>query len=381
VKVVIVGCGIVGAAIAYELSQIPQLEIRVFDRQLPAQASTGAALGVLMAVISQKPKGNALQRRLGGIQTYDQWIPQLEAITNRKIPYNRQGILRLCGLGEDLDRWRSLAEIRRAQGLQLELCDRDYLAANYPHLSLEQVIGAVYSPGDRQVDPTALTLAIVAAAERNGVTFDFNTPVILESFSIQENSGKLAHLHMPSETIALDWLIIAAGLGSASLTANLQNPVDIRPVLGQAVQITLEQPLGLPHRQPVISENDINLVPLGKGKYWLGATVEFEGAETQHFTTLQPNPARLEAMMHQAIALVPALKNAKIIQQWSGLRPRPEGRPAPIVELLTGYRNVILASGHYRNGILLAPTTAKQVREIIQPDPPPFPPERETAKN
>ncbi|MEX0269939.1 NAD(P)/FAD-dependent oxidoreductase [Leptolyngbyaceae cyanobacterium UHCC 1019] len=367
-KVVIVGCGIVGAAIAYELSQIPQLEIKVFDRQAPAQAATGAALGVLMAAISQKPKGNALQKRLLGIQTYDQWIPQLEAMTNRKIPYNRQGILRLCFAGDDLiqdelERWRSLAKIRHTQGWQLEICDLADLAANYPHLNLEQVIGAVYSPCDRQVDPTALTLALVAAAERNGVSFQFNTPVILEPASQEAN--RTFRLHSP-KTIELDWLIIAAGLGSAALTTSLQQPVDIRPVLGQAVQISLESPLGLPNHQPVITGNDINLVPLGNGKYWIGATVEFGATETQYLTPPQPNQDRLEEMMQQAIALVPALKNAKIIQQWSGLRPRPEGRPAPIVERLAGYPNVILASGHYRNGILLAPATAKQVSEIIQ---------------
>jgi glycine oxidase len=362
VKVVIVGCGIVGAAIAYELSQIPRLEISVFDRQAPAQASTGAALGVLMAAISQKPKGNPFQKRLLGIQTYDQWIPQLEAMTNRKIPYNRQGILRLCFDGEDMERWRSLAKIRHTQGLQLELCDRAFLTATYPHLNLDQVIGAVYSPCDRQVDPTALTLALVAAAERNGATFHFNTPVVLES---SQKADGIFRLHTP-ETLDLDWLIIAAGLGSTALTASLQQPVDIRPVLGQAVQVALKSPLGLPEHQPVITGNDLNLVPLSDGKYWIGATVEFGEAETQCLTAPQPNADRLEAMMMQAIALVPALKNAKIIQQWSGLRPRPEGRPAPIVERLTGYPNVILASGHYRNGVLLAPATATQVKEIIQ---------------
>ncbi len=362
-----------GAAIAYELSQIPHLSIEVFDRQAPAQASTGAALGVLMASISQKPKGNSLQRRLLGIQTYDQWIPQLEALTNRKIPYNRQGILRLFFGGEDLDRWRSLVSIRHDQGLQLELCDLPDLAAHYPYLCLDQVISAVYSPSDRQVDPTALTLALVAAAELNGVSFQFNTPITLESIDSQANSqasrAKLSCLHTAAATIDLDWLIIAAGLGSSCLTASLRQPLDLRPVLGQAVQIALENPGELPEQQPIIAGNDVNLVPLGKGSYWIGATVEFSDAKTHDCETPQPSADRLEAMMQQAIAWVPALKNATVIKQWSGLRPRPEGRPAPIVELLTGYHNVIVASGHYRNGVLLAPATAKKVSEMIQQAP------------
>lgn len=364
-KVVIVGCGIVGVAIAYELSQVPHLKITVLDQRQPAQASTGAALGVLMAAISQKAKGKNLQMRLAGIQIYDEWISQLEAAISRKIPYNRQGILRLCFPGEDLERWRSLAEIRSLQGFPLEICDRAQLSATYPHLNLDAVIGAIYSPCDRQVDPTALTLALVAASKKNGVTFHFNTPVILASPPVKDHQGRLRQLKTPTEAIDCDWLVIAAGLGSTSLTASLQQPVDIRPVLGQAIQVKPAQSFGLPHHQPVITGNDVHLIPLDNGDYWIGATVEF-ASTMQDFADLQPNAAMLETVMQQAIALVPDLKNAPILKQWSGLRPRPEGRPAPIIERLAGYSNIILASGHYRNGVLLAPATAKQVRAAIE---------------
>jgi glycine/D-amino acid oxidase-like deaminating enzyme len=73
----------------------------------------------------------------------------------------------------------------------------------------------------------------------------------------------------------------------------------------------------------------------------------------------------LEEVRRQAIAFCPDLADGEILRSWSGKRPRPEGRPAPIIEALAGYNNVILATGHYRNGVLLAPATAVIVREMI----------------
>lgn len=363
-KIAVVGCGVVGAAIAYELSQIPGLSVTVFERDLPAKQSTGAALGVLMGAISQKRKGNNLQMRLFGVSRYETWVPELENKTGRAIWFNRQGILRLCFEGEDLETWRSLAVARQQQGWQLELCDRAFLAQHCPQLSLERVIGAVYSPNDRQIDPTALTLALVAAATQNGVDFQFETTVTGANCQLEDCGQKRCdRIHTTHGSEEVDWLVIAAGLGSNPLTHNLQQPVDIRPVLGQAVRIQLPEPLGNADFQPVITGEDVHLVPLGNHQYWVGATVEFPDAE--QLSSIEPNPKLLDQVMQQAIAQCPAVAKATIVDQWFGLRPRPEGRPAPIIEPLPGFANVILATGHYRNGVLLAPATAAKVRDAI----------------
>ncbi|MBF2026368.1 MAG: FAD-binding oxidoreductase [Oscillatoriales cyanobacterium C42_A2020_001] len=359
-RVAIVGCGVVGAAIAYELSDVPGLLVTVVEQHQPAQHSTGAALGVLMGAISQKLKGNNLRMRLFGIQRYNEWVPKLEIDTGRRILFNQQGILRLCFEGENLDIWKKLASVRQEQGWQLKMCDRAFLATNYPHLNLERVIGAIYSPGDRQVDPTALTLALVAAGQQNGVTFQFNTPVT----QVLPQPDSTIQLQTSQGAIAADWLVIAAGIGSTALTTQLQQAVDIRPVLGQAVRVKMPQPLGNPALQPVITGEDVHLVPLGNDEYWIGATVEFSDFGDPAIA-LQPNPALLETVMQQAIALCPALQHATIQHQWYGLRPRPEGRPAPIIEPLPGHSHILLATGHYRNGVLLAPATAAKVRELV----------------
>ncbi|MCY7272444.1 MAG: FAD-dependent oxidoreductase, partial [Phormidesmis sp. CAN_BIN44] len=129
---------------------------------------------------------------------------------------------------------------------------------------------------------------------------------------------------------------------------------------GQAIHLRLDQPLGTD--QPVITGNDVHLVPLGNCDYWVGATVEFPSDVGE----LAPDAASFEAVMRQAIAFCPDLAHAETIRTWYGLRPRPQGRPAPIIERLSGYQNILLATGHYRNGVLLAPATAEKVRRAIE---------------
>lgn len=376
-NVVIIGCGIVGAAIAYELSQVKGLKITVCDRQPPAQASTGAALGVLMGAISQKIKGKAWQMRQTSIQRYETLIPELEALTGRKIPFNRQGILMLLsdpplntGVG-GISAWEKLVEIRHSQGWHLEIWDTAKLQNMCPQVDVydglrlhEKITSAVYSPQDRQLDPTALTLALVEAAQQNGVTFKFGVTVLDAQTSAPESSAQFCvQLETTEGKIAADWFVVAAGLGSTPLTAKLNQIIDIRPVLGQALQVRVGHPLGNPDFQPTITGNDVHIVPVGGGDYWVGATVEFPSNENE----IPPNQELLESAREQAIAFCPELATATIIRTWSGLRPRPEGRPAPVIGKLSGFSNVLLATGHYRNGVLLAPATAYAIREMIIP--------------
>ncbi|MCC5639543.1 FAD-binding oxidoreductase [Nostoc sp. CHAB 5844] len=350
--VIIIGCGVVGAAIAYELSQVTGLQITVIDQQPPAQASTGAALGVLMGVISQKTKGKAWRLRQTSIERYETLIPELEALTGRKIPFNRQGILHLCWEAENFENWVKLVEIRSSQGWQLEIWDTAKLKNICSQVNNEKITGAVYSPQDRQLDPTALTLALVEAAQHKGVTFKFGVKVLnISAASIETTAG----------IITADWILIAAGLGSTQLTAQLNQKIDIRPVLGQALQVHLENPIGNPEFQPIITCNDVHIVHIGDGNYWIGATVEFPNNGDE----IPPNHELLESVRQQAIAFCPELASATITRTWSGLRPRPEGRPAPIIEKLPGFNNILLATGHYRNGVLLAPATAYAIREMI----------------
>ena len=359
-KIVIIGCGIVGAAIAYELSLITGLDITVIDKNTPASGATGAALGVLMGVISQKQKGRAWRLRSTSLKRYQTLIPELEARTGMKISVNHQGLFKLLFTGDNLAKWQKLREFRAAEGWNLSIGDRAFVAHHCPHLVNEQIIGAVYSPQDGQINPRELTQALVAAATANGVKFQLGVEV--QDFIIQKNELATCQSLVTSiGKLEVEQLIISAGLGSTPLTQSLQQGIPIRPVLGQAIKLKLDRSLGNADFQPVITGNDIHLVPLGNDQYWLGATVEFPTETGESIAEAQ----LLERLMEDAIAFCPALKSATILETWSGKRPRPEGISAPIIEKLSGYNNVLLATAHYRNGVLLAPATAIEVVQML----------------
>ncbi len=361
--IAIIGSGIIGAAIAYELSLLKEFKITLIDEKKPASGSTGAALGVLMGIISHKTKGRGWKLRQTSLQRYETLIPELEILTGQTISVNRQGILMLRFAGEAIERWEKLASIRHSQGYQLDILDRQQLSQKCPQINNNRIIGAIYSPQDRQINPNLLTQALVTGASRNGVNCQFGIKVenIISTALDGSNTSHCYQVQTTEGNLEIDWLVIAAGLGSTTLTASLNPKLDIRPVLGQALQVKLDQPLGNLAFQPVITGEDVHIVPLGNGEYWIGATVEFPNAMGEIIS----QPELLEKVRQQAISFCPALREAKIIRTWWGNRPRPEGEPAPIIRELPGYKNILLATGHYRNGILLAPATALAIREEL----------------
>jgi glycine/D-amino acid oxidase-like deaminating enzyme len=341
-SITIVGCGIVGATLAYEFSQLPDWEVVVIDRQSqPAQESTGAALGLLMAVISQKTKGRAWQLRQEGINYYQRLIPQLAA-AGLSVAHNSQGILKLLTADDDLIKWQSLVQTRSEQGWPLEIWDQEKVIDRFSDINPNSFSNAIYSPADWQIHPPQLTHALVAAAQSQGARFHWATEIT----TIND--------------LQTDWVVIAAGLGSMAIADTLQQTIELMPVLGQAIHYRLPIALGRADFQPVVTKDDVHIVPVGNGEYWVGATVEFPvGA------TVQADVDQLELVKIKAIDYCPAFAEAVILNTWSGLRPRPVGRPAPVIEYLPGYDRVLVATGHYRNGVLLAPATASLVKKMV----------------
>lgn len=359
-RVAVIGAGIVGAAIAYELSAISGLTISLFDGQEPGQGATGAALGILMAVISQKTKGRGWHLRETSLQRYRTLLPELEAATGEIIPVNRHGLVKILRESDWL-RWEKLQAIRNHQGYPLELWNREQTQEKlkgYP-LDYGQIEGAIYSPWDWQIQPQGLTQALVKAGIKRGVQGRFQQ--LVKPLSSLSTTGHCSEIETDQGNFPVDYVIITAGLGSALLTQGENSSelsLQLEPVIGQAFFVQLAPSLNsLNHWRSVLTTEDIHLVPLSNDKFWLGATVEFPLDCPNGF----PNDRLREELWQKAIAYYPFLKEAKIINYWSGQRPRPVGESAPVIRPLANYDNVLIACGHYRNGVLLAPATAQEV--------------------
>ena len=369
-KIIVIGCGIVGAMVAYELSLRSPAEIHVLDRQQPAQDSTGAALGVLMGVISGKVKGRTWRLREASVRRYKTLLSELTK-QGYEIPGTR-GIVSLCFDESKLPRWEFLKEKREQQGWALEIWSPQELKERCPQVDLvslgehseerRAVKAAIYSPEDGQIQPVPLVKALVSAAESRGVTFHWDTEVTRLNTNAQRCPSMQVLEAATEKTFEVDWIVVTAGLGSAALTREVSEPLSLMPVLGQAAEIQLPNVLGHQDFQPVINGDDIQFVPLGEGRYWIGATVEFptEGE------ALEAKANGVEELLKGAARFCGAIAQAKIIKTWSGLRPRPVGQPAPVIKPLSNIENVTLATGHYRNGVLLAPATASVVCELLE---------------
>lgn len=351
--VTIIGCGAIGAMIAYELSKT-ELNVTVLEaNSQPAMVATGAALGVLMAASSSKARGALVKLRLASLGRYDRLICELTDQTNCDILYNRKGILNLYRSPDAETVARSLIKIRQKQGFELQWRDREELSEGFDRqFSQWQTNGGLFSPSDRAVRPTQLVKALVAAATQNGVKFFWDTPV------------------KDLEDLTSDRLVVTSGLGSSALLAPLlkdhlkfKEHNLLQPVGGQALRLrvpnlNLETVIHLQNEDG----SDINLVPLGNDQYWLGATIEFDSHEDGRKL---PREANVALLLEQAIAWCPTFNQAEVLETWAGDRPRPDGVQSPILGFVPNYPNIAIATGHYRNGIMMAPVTAQITRDLL----------------
>jgi glycine/D-amino acid oxidase-like deaminating enzyme len=344
-QVLIIGCGVVGAMLAYDLSEAG-FAVTVWESCAhPAQGATRASLGVLMAACSQKTKGDLVTLRLASLSRYDRLTDELTERTGIDLSYNRHGILCLYATDEKT-RCQELIRVRQEQGLALHWLDRNAVATQYTQWRAQ---GGLYSPCDRAVHPVQLVRALVLAAQQNGAKFFWNQP-------------------LPSLDCLLpvDWTVVAAGLGCNDILAayskahlgEKRSPL-LQAVGGQAITMRV---LDLNLQTVVHAEDangdDINIVPLGGDRYWVGATVEFDRPDL-------PCDTNIALLRDRGAAFCPAFADAEVLETWAGDRPRPRGLRAPILGFLPGYRNVLIATGHYRNGILMAPVTARITCDLI----------------
>jgi len=353
----VVGAGVVGLSIAW-LLQRQGHAVRLLDPCLngPPATDSGswAALGVLMGQVFHRSSGRGWRLRQRSLELWREWIEALEA-QGHSTPY-RPGLLLLASDGQELERHQRLCQDRQAKGFPLEPWDQAKLQNLQPHLP-KAALGGLYSPADGQLDPAMAMAALRADAKQHGLIGHAE-----EAVAVERHNGQW-RVHCSGGTVLESpWLVLSAGVRSAALIEPLGHALPMEPVLGQALELELaDQPdwQGSNWEWPgAVVWRGLNLVPRpdlqGGKRLWLGATLE---------PGTNACSEALAGLRGWGNADLDWLQSATVVRQWQGHRPRPSQRPAPLLDHLEP--GLILASGHYRNGVLLAPASAEWVAQVI----------------
>ncbi len=344
--IAIVGAGVIGSAIAYTLARATQLRVLVIERGTPGCEASNAAAGVL-AVASGQARGGALfELRRASTAMFPDLVAALEDETGITLGYNRSGLVSVAFSGEDASALRDLVQHRRGQGFDCEVLDRDALQALESAVSGDACAAALFRD-DAAIHSERLVAALTAAARCRGVQFRVGEQV--RSLASGQSS---VILHSDGGVFEAGTAVVAAGAWSAEVLAPCGIKVPLRPARGEMVAV---EPTGW-SLQHTMTSGETYLVPHRDDAVLIGSTVSYVGFDK---TVTETGVATL---LRGASRIVP--QPWTVLRTWAGLRPCPTIR-RPIIAPLPGHARIILATGHHRNGILLAPITAKLVTEMI----------------
>jgi len=364
--VVVVGGGAIGCAIARELAG-RGLAVTLLERGEPGGEASWAAAGLLSPQSDAREPGPFFDLCLESRSLYPEWSRELEEETEIAVGYRAIGILR-CAMSEaERESLRTRTLWQRKAGLPLEERTTRELSSWLPGLLSPRVAGGVLFPEDGVVDSRMLTRSLAVSAARRGVRL---LPG-MEARGCLVERGVCRGVATATEAFPADRVVDATGAWAAFDPA-WRAAAPVTPVRGQIVRLWPEgRPL-----PAVVEAEDVYLVPRRDGKVLAGATSErvgFRKAVTAE---------AVRSLTEAAIRLVPSLSEARFTAAWSGLRPgTPDGRP--ILGEAPGLPGLVFAAGHYRNGILLAPVTARLVADCVMEtgrrDLSPFSPDRFAA--
>lgn len=340
-QVVVVGAGIIGCAVARELSA-RGVGCSVFDSRPIAGGATQASAGMLAPYVEADERTPMLDFCVRSLGLYDEWIAAVRAESGVDVEYRRIGTLEVALDRAHAEALRSASH--RADGVTRTWLDADGAAREYP--SLGGVAGALFTSTHGYVAAPQLASALSAAAERRGATFHRATVKRIE------RAGSSLAVTTSSNRIEADAVVLAAGAWTNAIEGIRTPP--LHPVRGQLLH------LGWPGDPlpSIVWGPECYVVPRTDGTLLAGATVEDVGFDER------ATAAGVRDLLDAVCELLPEAWGASFLGARVGLRPAtPDERPA--IGPDAAVPGLVHASGHYRNGVLLAPITARIIAEWI----------------
>jgi glycine oxidase len=344
---IIVGGGIIGCSIALRLARAG-LSAAIIERGKTGCQASRAAAGMLCPQTEGLEPGPFFDLCMRSRSMYKDFIAQIKELSGIDPQYRDEGTIfvaleeRECA--ESL-RW---TEWQKEAGLCVETLSAGDVREKEPAVN-PTAAGGVFVPEDHQVENRLLMDALSIAARRAGVEIIEGREVS----SIARDGGKAKGVVCSGETIEAGVVILAAGSWSSALAGEFAPTAKVIPARGQMIALRgADNPINC-----VLHSHGCYIIPRLDGRILVGATVEYTGFRKAI------TAAGISSLLTAAIELVPALEDFEIVETWSGLRPDTADH-LPIIGQ-SGIDNLLLATGHFRNGILLAPITAELVSEAV----------------
>ena len=346
--VLVLGAGVIGAAVAGELAT-RGARVRLLDPRTPGQGATQASAGMLAPHTEARTPESFAALCVEALDCYDGFVAGVRRDTDQPFEYTRCGTVEVALAADTAGHLRREADrLSGVAGLGARWVDAAELSAAEPSLS-PHAAGALIVGTQGFVAVPPFLSAVVSAARRRGVRI--HTGVTASAIVRGASNLRVETSH--GEHTA-GHVIVCAGSWSTNITVDGEPTVPVRPVRGQLLHIRPRQPL----TSRILWGPRCYLVPWSDGSILVGATVEEAGYDER--TTLE-GVAQLTAA---AIELVPSLADAALVGARVGLRPAtPDG--LPVIGPWRHDPRIVFATGHYRNGVLLAPITAAMVADLV----------------
>jgi glycine oxidase len=341
---VIAGGGVIGGAIALELAEAG-LHVALFDAREPGREASWASGGM----ISPTPENAAMipfmPMSLASVALYPDFIRRVEDLSGFSVGYRQKGALDVLLDGPVQEEASTVIALQHGVGLKAQALTADRVRALEPALT-EDTRAAIFRPDEASLNSRAFTDAILKAAQRKGVQVHAGNG----AKAIWKDGGRCKGLTLEKGQVAAQWTIIAAGCFSAKIEgAGRYAPV--LPAKGQMIALRCESV----HIQRILWLEHKYLVPQLDGRIVAGSTIERTGFDRS------VTAGGVELILRAVMRMVPELANARIEETWAGLRPDSPDH-LPIIGP-TDMEGLLIATGHFRSGILLAPVTARLIRE------------------
>jgi glycine oxidase len=346
----VVGGGAIGLGIAWRAA-LAGMTVTLVD-EAPGRGASWAAAGMLAPVTEVHYGEQALlQLNLAAAARWPGFAAELEEASGRPVGYRPAGTLAVARDADDNAALEDLYQFQLRCGLEVERLRSRECRQLEPGLA-PSIRGGVLAPGDHQVDNRALVEALLAACQRAGVRL-----VEARATGLTVEGDRVTGVVLAGgERLTAGMVVLAAGCwsgGLGGLAGEVLAPV--RPVKGQLLY------LRGPADQPLCSRNvrglEVYVVPRGDGRVVVGATVEEQGFDTR------VTAGAVHDLLRAAMELLPDAAELELVETVVGLRP---GSPdnAPLLGP-AGPEGLVVATGHYRNGILNTPTTADTIAELL----------------